>query len=100
MPAAEPRSTAPPGRLAARVLRDLGIVKGLEHEDAAVALGLAALLFAGRRAFPLGSSALPHPALVFAGLELRLHLRFALRIRRVLTLSSILRRTRGCSSVG
>jgi lysyl-tRNA synthetase class 2 len=48
------------------VLAVLNVVKGLEYEDAVVALGLAALLFAGRRAFPLGSRPVPHPALVFA----------------------------------
>jgi glycosyltransferase 2 family protein len=49
------------------VLAVLAIAKGLEYEDSAVALGLAALLFAGRRAFPLGSSRRPRTALVCAG---------------------------------
>jgi lysyl-tRNA synthetase, class II len=50
------------------VLAVLALIKGLEYEDAAAELALAALLFAGRRAFPLGSSSRPRPALLMAGI--------------------------------
>ena len=50
------------------VLAALNVIKGLEYEDAAAELALAALLVAGRRAFPLGSSSRPRPALLMAGI--------------------------------
>ena len=44
----------------------LSIVKGLEYDEAALALSLALVLTVARRAFPLGSRNRPRPALVLA----------------------------------
>ncbi len=48
------------------LLAVLNIVKGLEYEEAALALSLALVLTVTRRAFSLGSSNRPRPALVLA----------------------------------
>jgi lysyl-tRNA synthetase class 2 len=45
----------------------LNLIRGLDYEEATLELGLAALLVAGRRAFPLGSRNRPRPLLVCAG---------------------------------
>ena len=49
------------------LLAALNLLKGLEYEEAALELALAALLLAGRRAFPMGSRNRPRATLVCIG---------------------------------
>jgi lysyl-tRNA synthetase class 2 len=62
------RTAVPLAIAALGSLAVLSIVKGLDYEDAALALSLALVLVVARRAFPLGSRNRPSAVLVFAAI--------------------------------
>jgi lysyl-tRNA synthetase class 2 len=58
------RTAVPLTVLLLSVIAILNLIKGLEYEEAGLDVGLAVLLCAGRRQFPLGSRNRPRPVLV------------------------------------